>query len=126
MSTRFSLSKLKDRIISNLSDDLLSKDWLIRKKLLPSCDPTFGHCYLATETAYHILGGKKKGWKPMYLKCKDGSHWYLLHSSGYIFDVTQNQFEGEVIPYHKAVGKGFLTKKPSKRAVELIARIYKN
>jgi hypothetical protein len=120
------LSNLKSDIIINLSDDLLSKEWLARKKLEPSCHKTFGHCYLATEVAYHLLGGKKRGWKPMYLKCKDGSHWFLLHSSGIIFDVTSGQFEGETILYHDAIGKGFLTREPSRRARKLMAKISKN
>lgn len=120
------LGKLKKKIIGNLSDDLLSKDWQARKKKLASCHPTFGHCYLATEVAYHMLGGKAKGWTPQYLKCQDGSHWFLKHKTGTIFDVTEGQFEGEEIPYRKAIGKGFLTKKPSKRAQKLIAKISKN
>lgn len=126
MLTWLCLDDLKESIIKNLSDDLLSRDWLTRKRLLPSCHPTFGHCYLATEAAYHILGGKRKGWTPQYLKCQDGSHWFLKHKNGDIFDVTAGQFEDEEIHYHQAIGKGFLTKQPSKRAQKLIAKISKN
>jgi hypothetical protein len=116
------LDTLKNCIINNLSDDLLSKEWLAKKQKI-ICHKTFGHCYLATEAAYHILGGKRAGWKPYYLKCPDGSHWFLKNAAGYIFDVTDAQFEGEEILYSQAVGKGFLTKQPSKRAQKLIKRI---
>ena len=126
MLTWQSLSNLKANIIRNLSDDFLSKEWLARKKSEPSCHKTFGHCYLATEVAYHLLGGKKQGWKPMYLKCEDGSHWFLKHSTGRIFDVTSGQFEGEEILYQNAIGKGFLTREPSQRAQKLMAKISKN
>jgi hypothetical protein len=118
------LDDLKENIIRNLSDDLLSKEWLSRKG--HSYDPTFGHCYIATEAAFHLLGGKPTGWKPYHLCCKDGSHWFLKHESGIIFDPTADQFEGDTIPYQDAVGKGFLTKHPSKRAQKLIAKISKN
>jgi len=117
------LNHLKELIIQNLSDDLLSKKWLNYKKQEKLCHPTFGHCYVATEAAYHILGGHNYGWKPFYLKCDDDSHWFLKDSSGIIFDVTKDQFGDEKILYHKAIGKGFLTKQPSKRARKLINRV---
>ena len=43
------------------------------------------------------------------------SHWFLRHESGLIIDPTVSQFK---LPpnYTKAVGCGFLTKLPSKRA----------
>ena len=116
------LVSLKKIIISKLSDDLLSKEWLLKKKK-SICHKTFGHCYVATEAAYHLLGGKQAGWKPYYLKCQDGSHWFLKNISGVIFDVTAAQFENEKIAHQRAIGKGFLTKQPSRRALKLIKKV---
>lgn len=116
--------QLKSIIINNLSDDLLSPKWLNKKKSEVNCHPTFGHCYVATEAAYHILGGKRKGWKPYCLSYGNSeTHWFLKNSSGYIFDVTAEQYNGKFIDYAKARGNGFLTKQPSKRAKKLILKI---
>lgn len=121
------LVKFKNIIIKNLSDDLLSKKWLDKKNKEINCHPTFGHCYVATEAAFHLLGGKRKGWRSFYLDCgNDESHWFLKHQSGFIFDVTAKQFNNVPIEYTKARGMGFLTKKPSKRARKLIYKIKKN
>ena len=114
---------LKAKIIASLSDDLLNAEWRQLKRQDENPDPTFGHCYCATEAAYHLLGGKEAGWKPMHLRCQDGSHWFLKHSSGEIFDATVGQYQGQPIEYDRAKGKGFLTRQPSKRAQTLMQRL---
>lgn len=80
-----------------------------------------GNCYHCSEALYHILGGKKAGWKPMYMNTRaTGHHWFLLHKSGMILDATKRQF-GKVKPdYSKARGCGFLTKRPSKGARQMM------
>lgn len=83
-----------------------------------------GNCYAASEALYHILGGKKAGWKPMRFRMrgpdmKMDTHWFIKHESGLIIDPSVRQFD--FTPnYTKAVGGGFLTKNPSKRAAKLI------
>ena len=48
---------------------------------------------------------------------------FLTHKeTGENIDLTSSQFKSPV-PYEKAIGKGFLTKQPSKRAQELIHRV---
>jgi hypothetical protein len=82
-----------------------------------------GNCYATCEALYHLLGGKEAGWKPMRLKMKPSdqeSHWFLKHSSGVILDPTKKQFGGITPNYAKGVGSGFLTKKPSWRARQLM------
>lgn len=74
-----------------------------------------GNCYVASEALYHLLGGKKAGWTPMVMKHEGGTHWFLKHKSGMIIDVTKKQFKKKP-DYSKAKGCGFLTKKPSWRA----------
>jgi hypothetical protein len=84
-----------------------------------------GNCYVASEALYHNLGGKRAGWKPMFLRLDDGeSHWFLKHNSGLILDVSAPQFaRGKRPDYSKARGNGFLTLGPSKRARALMERL---
>jgi len=78
-----------------------------------------GNCYHTSEAVYHLLGGKKAGWKPMVMKHEGGSHWFLKHESGMIVDLTVRQFKKKP-NYKKAKGCGFLTKKPSWRAEDVM------
>jgi hypothetical protein len=117
-----SWEKLCDLVICNLSDDLLAPKWRKYKKLNPNKHETFGHCYVASEALYYMLGGKKEGWTPQYVEVQGVPHWFLKHKSGAKLDITAAQFQVPV-PYDKARGMGFLTNKPSKRAVELMRRI---
>ena len=88
----------------------------------------YGNCYYASEALYHILGGKKAGWKPMRVTVfRDGdseTHWFIKHSSGLIIDPSKRQFNKRgwwrKPDYSKAVGSGFLTSGPSKHAKELM------
>lgn len=119
-------NQFKNMIIANLEDSFLSREWFHKK--YEENDPrfvdvTFGHCYLATEVAYHLLGGKEEGWKPYQLNQDGESHWFLKHDSGFLLDITSGQFGGAPINYGGARGKGFLTKAPSKRAKLLMLKI---
>ena len=87
--------------------------------------PTAGHCYVASEATYHMLGGKAAGYKPMQINHEGTNHWFLKHESGKIIDPTADQFKTPV-PYDKARGRGFLTKEPSKRAKTLMERTQKS
>ena len=109
-------------IVDNLSEDLLDKKYRLIRGKSDHLPPTFGHCYVASEAAYYLLGGKEEGWKAHYIKHMGGSHWFLKHKSGFILDLTADQFRIPV-DYSKARGTGFLTKEPSKRAKLLIKRI---
>lgn len=119
-------NQFKHMIVANLEDGFLSREWFHKKynendqKIVHA---TSGHCYLATEVAYHLLGGKEEGWKPYHLKQDGESHWFLKHESGYLLDITAGQFAGAPIKYDEARGKGFLTKAPSKRAKLLMLKI---
>lgn len=86
-----------------------------------------GNCYAASEALYHIMGGKKAGWKPMRFKIvgpnkKIDTHWFLKHTSGVIVDPSVGQFD-DTPDYTKAVGSGFLTKGPSQRARKLMKEL---
>ena len=82
-----------------------------------------GNCYATCEALYHLLGGKRAGWKPMHVRMKPSDtecHWYLKHVSGVILDPTRKQFGKAMPDYSRGIGSGFLTKKPSKRARALM------
>jgi hypothetical protein len=110
-----------DLVLDNLSNDLLTKEWQRSKKLHPT-NETFGHCYVVSETLYHMLGGKQEGWTPQRVRMQGATHWFLKHQSGAILDLTASQFDMPV-PYQLARGSGFLTKQPSKRSLKLLKRI---
>jgi hypothetical protein len=97
-----------------------------------------GNCYVTCESLYHLLGGKAAGWTPHTVRHEGVVHWYLVNCNGldadtvdgdtaafalhlgelgdkFILDPTVSQFE-KPPPYHLGRGRGFLTKKPSKRA----------
>jgi hypothetical protein len=78
-----------------------------------------GNCYVTSEALYHLLGGKRAGWTPMRVRWCGDMHWFLRHKTGVIVDATRAQFITEP-PYRKAVGTGFLTIRPSKRARRLM------
>jgi hypothetical protein len=50
------------------------------------------------------------------------THWFLKHSNGMILDATVKQFNN-LPDYKKAKGCGFLTRKPSKRAKQLMKEL---
>lgn len=82
-----------------------------------------GNCYVTSEALYHLLGGKAKGWKPMRVRHWGDTHWFLLNvNTGQILDATAKQFRTPPL-YDKAVGSGFLTKQPSKRARALMDKL---
>ena len=114
-------NEFSELITNHLTDDLLRPKY---RKIKEAVDVpnTFGHCYVASEVAYYLLGGKEEGWKPMHMKQLGVSHWFLKHESGFILDLTRSQFKSP-IDYSKARGAGFLTKEPSKRAKKLLIRI---
>lgn len=111
------LADLGGRIRAALSDDLRSS----RYRGI-ACS-TAGHCYVASEAAYHALGGPASGFTPQFVRHEGEPHWYLKHdATGLIVDLTADQFATPV-PYAQGRGKGFLTKEPSKRARVILERI---
>lgn len=85
-----------------------------------------GNCYVTCEALYHLLGGKKAGYVPHRLRHEGDVHWYLVHRAtgegDMIIDPTVSQFKTRP-DYSKGVGAGFLTKKPSKRARDMMRRL---
>lgn len=115
------LEKLLAALPGALTSDLLRepyRTWVEQE----GAHPLTGHCYVATEALYHLLGGKAAGWQPMHQKHEGGPHWWLRGPSGEVVDPTAEQCDTPV-PYGLGRGKGFLTQKPSRRAQIVMARL---
>ena len=111
------------RIQSVLSPNLLYPQW--KKSDLAHKNHLSGFCYTASEVLYY-LWGKARGFKPyiVYVSTAVGevSHWYLQRD-GDIVDPTAEQFGTLEIPYEEGRACGFLTKKASNRAREVMRRM---
>lgn len=104
------------RIQSVLTPDLLKSEY--RNATMQYA----GHCYVASETYYHLSGGTQSGLKPMVVRHEGSMHWYLRDHTGGIIDITSAQF-CSTVPYSAGRGCGFLTRQPSKRAKIVMNRI---
>ena len=123
---------LVERVRTALSADLLRGKW---RKLAISGHPMTGHCYVATEALYHLLGGREGGWQPRMLSFDNDrdwgpggeSHWWLENADGRRIAATADQFATPV-PYERGRHKAFVTNarlgaNPSGRAQTLIDRV---
>lgn len=113
---RLSIDAVSRHVADALSDDLR------KPKYRGNPNAYAGHCYVASEALFHLLGGAKSGAKPMNVQHEGDQHWFLRLADGTVVDVTSGQFKTPV-PYASARGRGFLTKEPSKRALEVIRRV---
>jgi hypothetical protein len=91
-------------------------------------NPTFGHCYIASEVLFHFLNSNTPGrYFPSIGKDENGiNHWWLVDRvNGKIIDLTADQYfsQGKLPPYKHGKKCSFLTKTPSKRARIVIERI---
>ena len=95
-----------------------------------------GHCYVAAEALYYLLGGRRSGYTVMRIRRKfmgGDTHWFLLAPGArewtkkWIVDPTWDQFGPKGPPYHLAEFSFFVTNRrnagPSNRAMELMRRI---
>lgn len=95
-----------------------------------------GNCYVTCEALYHLMGGKRAGLVAYTVKHEGDTHWFLVlypnwvwksykHKSvflGDVIDPTFKQFKTKP-NYYAGRARGFLTKKPSKRAREMMERM---
>lgn len=132
-------------IEKNLSRDLLSRAWA--KMVAPDAPPVSGHCAVAAEALYHLLGGAQAGLMPCVCKYhwtddgavvpgrgqyakSDETHWWIrlprkgVRGAGRVVDPTAAQYN-QPFPYDKGTGRHFMAPHggPSKRAAILIARV---
>ncbi len=109
------------RTVLARSPDLLKLEYQLQQST--GASPMTGHCYVASEVAYHLLGGPEGPWVPATVRHEGAVHWYLrCRDSGAILDLTADQFATPV-PYEAGRGRGFLTAEPSARACEALRRL---
>lgn len=104
-----------------LTPDLLRP--VYRRRVEAGADPMTGHCYVAAEALYHLLGGAEAGWFHYWTTHEGGPHhWLKNRITGEIIDPTASQFR-TAVPYDQGTCSGWLTSKPSKRAAEVMRRV---
>ena len=54
--------------------------------------PYWGHCYVASEVLYHMLGGESSGYEVFQMEHENQSHWFLKNRNGRVLDPTWQQF----------------------------------
>src|SRR4051812_18202268 len=66
-----------------------------------------GFAYVAAEAYFHLAGGWDAGLRPMQLKYRGKSHWWLLDPSGRVIDLTLGPRETSKFPYHRGQCRPF-------------------
>jgi hypothetical protein len=87
-------------------------------------NPMFGQCYVASETVYHLLGGKHCP-AVLYsyqMRWEGESHWFLVLAYK-VIDPTFDQFE-EKPKYEYSTRRAFMSPSPSKRTRAVMRRYY--
>lgn len=113
------------KIQSVLSPNMLKHKY--RTKLGIGDHFTCGHCFAATDAAYHLYG-KENGFKPKVLGNKEfpnglekgETHWYLMRDDGAVIDPTREQFGNLDIPYSNGKGNGYISKEKATTRGRLI------
>jgi hypothetical protein len=118
------IEKVIKSILDCLSPDLLKPSYREENKK----NPTFGHCYVASEVLFHLIEADIPGrFSPWIGKDDQGiNHWWLVdNEDGSIVDPTADQYisQGKIPPYEHGRKFSFLTKNPSRRAKIVMERI---
>jgi hypothetical protein len=118
------IEEIVKSILGCLSPDLLKPCYREENKK----NPTFGHCYVASEVLFHLIESKMPSrFFPSIGKDDNGvNHWWLIDSKyGTILDPTADQYisQGRLPPYERGRKCSFLTKEPSRRARIVMERI---
>jgi hypothetical protein len=93
--------KLKREIQAALTDELRSDEHRLGHGRYD------GFAYPAAEAHFHLAGGYAAGLRPMHLKHRGKSHWWLLDSQGRVIDLTLAPRETSDFPYHRGKRRPF-------------------
>lgn len=111
------------RVIEAVRTALVESDDLRKPRWRGCNNPYAGHCYVASEAVYHMVGATKSGLVPASVRIDtDTVHWFLRSKFG-IVDPTADQFD-QPVDYQSGRNRGFLTNVPSARARTLMKRAY--
>lgn len=115
------LNQIINKVRSVLTNDLRKKRYRQLK------NPVAGHCYIASEAVYHLLGPAKANYVPCWLKVGNDTHIYLKNRlTGAVVDPTKDQFP-HTLDYTKGKPFGWMgpygNKVPSKRTQVVLERV---
>jgi hypothetical protein len=84
-----------------------------------------GFAYVAAEAYFHLAGGRDAGLRPMQLKHRGKSHWWLLDPSGRVIDLTLAPRESSGFPYRRGKPRPFRYTPAgiSRRAKAIVERV---
>lgn len=130
---RRSVGKVVARVRRSLSPELLTPTERRRRR----SHPVAGHCAVASEATYHLLGATRSGYVLFVASWVERggrrTHWWLVRKrDGFVVDPTAEQFSARKRAQIYARGRacGFSTPKrgrrsqpPSKRAQVVIERV---
>src|SRR5882757_1291396 len=66
-----------------------------------------GFAYVAAEAYFHLAGGWDARLRPMQLKYRGKSHWWLLDPDGRVIDLVLGPRETSSFPYHRGQCRPF-------------------
>jgi hypothetical protein len=128
------IDEIVHAVRASLTDDLLDPKWRRIRSKLDFVTPETGHCFVAAQTVYWLLGGSDAGWKgcvmtPDPARPKD-THWFVRNiHTGEIIDPTSSQFR-QKLDYATGRGCGFSTRAgdkpkpgPCKRTLVALDRV---
>jgi hypothetical protein len=122
MESKLSPKQAVTSIRSALSRDLLNDEY--RAIQDAGGHRMAGHCFVASEALWHLMGGKGSGFVPHVGRVDGKTHWWVVGPDGTVWDPTFDQF-AEPVDYSNGHGSGFGVPGggPSKRARELLRRV---
>lgn len=108
--------------ITNRVQTFLSGNDSLRKSEYKGATGLTGHCYVASESIFHLTGGYGR-WYVCRLSHEGETHWFLEDKqTGEIVDPTVDQFNTDP-DYAERTRTGFMTKEPSNRAEAVIKEV---
>jgi hypothetical protein len=93
--------KLKREVQAVLTDELRSEEHRIGQGRYD------GFAYPAAEAYFHLAGGDAAGLRPMQLKWRGRSHWWLLDADERVIDLTLAPRDTSSFPYLRGSKRPF-------------------
>jgi hypothetical protein len=92
------MKKKEKLIVDSIQNFLIKHPELLQAKWRKICksdkNKLSGHCALAAEVAYWLLGGKNNGWKQYHMVWEGFSHFFIKNViTGTIVDPTSTQYK---------------------------------
>jgi hypothetical protein len=116
-----SIDEIVAAVRASLTDELLDAYWRRYRQTARFVSATTGHCFVAAQAVYWLLGGSQAGWVGCVMKIDPtkprDTHWFVRHRESWlVVDPTADQFPS---PPDYALGRGcgFSTRRQGKDAV---------